>query len=573
MSTLTGTRHLVRLILRRDRLLLPLWVLVLAVLPITYAASFFELFPTAAERAAYLEGTARNPSIVALLGPAYGDSVGALTAQRSGFLLLIVALASLLTVIRHTRTEEEAGRRELLGGSVLGRHAGLTAALLVTYGADLVLGLLTAAGLVSTGLPVGGSVAYGLVTVLTGAVFATLGGLAAQLTETAGGARGVGLAGLGAAFGLRLAGDTAGNDWPSWLSPLGWAARVRPYEGSGGGCCFCRWPRRCCSPRSRTRSRSAAIWARACCRPARPGRRGRRVVRSVRAGVAAAPGQILWWSVGFGLLGLILGGAAEAAGRSVEGARGWRRSWPGSAGRPGWRTRTWGHAEPGRARRRRVRHPGRAADARRGGRRARRAGARHRYPALYLAAVARGVRAARPGGGARRDRSGHRPDVRAEHRRRPASWAGCSPRAWPRCRRRGCWPGSPCCSTACCPGSRPPPGWRWRSACSRAARRRAGAGPVAAGRVPVHALPRCCAPRGPHPALRADGVGGDPGHSRPAHVPPPRHPRRLKPLILHLWPRRRCESPSRRAASARSREGAGGAGVASLRIIRRCGGR
>ncbi|MGC1215303.1 MAG: ABC transporter permease, partial [Micromonospora sp.] len=30
-------------------------------------------------------------------------------------------------------------------------------------------------------------------------------------------------------------------------------------------------------------------------------------------------GQILWWSVGFGLLGLILGGAAKAAGKSVEG--------------------------------------------------------------------------------------------------------------------------------------------------------------------------------------------------------------------------------------------------------------
>nr|WP_258544890.1 hypothetical protein [Micromonospora provocatoris] len=267
MSALTGTRHLVRLILRRDRLLLPLWVLVLAVLPMTYAASYFELFPTAAERAAYLEGTARNPSIVALLGPAYGDSIGGLTAQRSGFLLLIVALASLLTVIRHTRTEEEAGRRELLGGSVLGRHAGLTAALLVTYAAGLVLGLLTAAGLVSTGLPVGGSLAYGLVTVLTGVVFATLGGLAAQLTETAGGARGIGLAGLGAAFGLRLAGDTAGNagraGCPRWAGVPA-SGRTR---GSGGGCCCCRWRPRCCSPRSRTPSRSAATWAPACCHP------------------------------------------------------------------------------------------------------------------------------------------------------------------------------------------------------------------------------------------------------------------------------------------------------------------
>ena len=40
-----------------------------------------------------------------------------------------------LTVIRNTREEEETGRRELLGSTVMGRHASLTAALLVASGA------------------------------------------------------------------------------------------------------------------------------------------------------------------------------------------------------------------------------------------------------------------------------------------------------------------------------------------------------------------------------------------------------------------------------------------------------
>ncbi|MEU2613084.1 ABC transporter permease [Micromonospora sp. NPDC007271] len=320
MSTLTGTRHLVRLILRRDRFVLPLWVLLLAVLPVTYAASFFELFPTAAARAAYVTGTARNPSIVALLGPVYGDSVGALTAQRGGFLLVVVALASLLTVIRHTRTEEEAGRRELLGGTVLGRYAGLTAALLVTYAADLLLGLLTVAGLVATGLPVAGSFAYGLATALTGVAFATIGGLAAQLTETAGGARGIAIAVLGAGFGLRLVGDTATHDWPSWLSPLGWAPRVRAYEGE-------RWwvlalplaasvlLAAVAYPMSVRRDLGAGLL------PPRlgPATAGRALAGPFGLAWRLHRGQILWWSVGFGLLGLILGGAAQAAGRSVEG--------------------------------------------------------------------------------------------------------------------------------------------------------------------------------------------------------------------------------------------------------------
>ncbi|MFF5172653.1 ABC transporter permease [Micromonospora sp. NPDC000089] len=320
MSTLTGGRHLARLMLRRDRLLLPLWVLVLTVLPVSYAKSFFELFPTAAERAAYAAGTARNPSIVALLGPLYGESVGALTAQRGGFLLTLVALASLLTVVRHTRTEEEAGRRELLGGSVLGRYAGLTAALAVTYAADLLLGLLTAAGLVATGLPAAGSLAYGSATALTGVVFATVGGLAAQLTETAGGARGIAIAVLGAAFGLRLAGDTAEREWLSWLSPLGWAPRIRAYEGD-------RWwvlalpvlasalLATAAYPLSVRRDLGAGLL---------PPRLGRPAAGPALAGPFGLAwrlhrGQLLWWSVGFGLLGLILGGAAQAAGRSVEG--------------------------------------------------------------------------------------------------------------------------------------------------------------------------------------------------------------------------------------------------------------
>ncbi|MFI9641224.1 ABC transporter permease [Micromonospora sp. NPDC051925] len=320
MSTLTGTGHLARLILRRDRVVLPIWVLLLAVLPMSYATSFFALFPTVAERAAYATGTARNPSIVALLGPVYGDSVGALTAQRGGFLQLIVGLAALLTVIRHTRTEEEAGRRELLGATVLGRYAGLTAALLVTYAASLLLGLLAAAGLASTGLPVAGSLAYGLSGTLVGVVFATVGGLAAQLTETAGGARGIALGALGVAFALRLAGDTASNDWPSWLSPLGWAPRIRAYEGE-------RWwvlalpvaltvlLAVVAYPVSVRRDLGAGVL------PSRlgPVRAGRALSGPFGLAWRLHRGQLLGWSVGFGLLGLILGGAAEAAGRSVAG--------------------------------------------------------------------------------------------------------------------------------------------------------------------------------------------------------------------------------------------------------------
>ncbi|MFC4021072.1 ABC transporter permease [Micromonospora sp. GCM10011542] len=324
MSAFTGTRHLLRLILRRDRVVLPIWVLLLAVLPASYAGTYAELYPTAPERAAYLAGTASNPSIVALLGPVYGDSVGALAVQRAGLLALIVALVSVLTVVRHTRTEEEAGRRELLGATVLGRYAGLTAALLVAYTANLLLGLLTAGGLAAAGLPGAGSLLFGAGVALTGIVFATVGGLAAQLTESAGGARGIGLGVLGLAFVLRLAGDAGGSgggaEWLSWLSPLGWAARGRAFAGE-------RWwvlllpvlltalVAAVTYPVSVRRDLGAGVF------PPRlgPATAGARLTGPIGLAWRLHRGQLLGWTVGFGLLGLVLGGAADAAGDAVRG--------------------------------------------------------------------------------------------------------------------------------------------------------------------------------------------------------------------------------------------------------------
>jgi ABC-2 type transport system permease protein len=118
----------------------------------------------------------------------FGATLGALIVWRAGLVFTIVGLASLLTVIRHTRTDEEAGRRELLGATVVGRNAPLAAALLVTFAADLLLGAILVAGILALGLPATGSVAYGLAVAAAGWMFAAVGALAAQLTEGASGA-------------------------------------------------------------------------------------------------------------------------------------------------------------------------------------------------------------------------------------------------------------------------------------------------------------------------------------------------------------------------------------------------
>jgi ABC-2 type transport system permease protein len=315
----TGTRGLVRLILRRDRWLLPLWVLPLGLMPVSYATSFADLFPTAASRQAYADLSATNAGFVTLYGPLTGASVGELVAWRAGFIPVVVGLLSLLTVIRHTRTEEEAGRRELLGATVLARHAGLTAALLVTCAADLVLGALVAVGTAAWGLPLAGSVAMGAQFTLAGWVFAAVGAVAAQLTDGAGAARGIAVATLGVSYLLRVVGDLSDPlGFLSWASPIGWVQRLRPYAGE-------RW---WLVPAAVGLTAVLAVVAYqlsarrdvgAGLLPARPGPAV--AGRGLRSPLALAwrlhRGLLAGWVAGFAVLGVTFGGIAQGVGSMI----------------------------------------------------------------------------------------------------------------------------------------------------------------------------------------------------------------------------------------------------------------
>jgi ABC-2 type transport system permease protein len=235
LSSLAGTSALIRLILRRDRLALAIWIVMPALLAAGIASTFINLYPTAQARQAFAAQVASSPAETALLGPVYAPTLGGLVAWRwiiPG--VIVLGLANLFTVIRHTRTNEEAGRRELLGSTVTGRHADLAAALIVTFVADVVAALLVAGGLIGSGLPAVGSLALGLAVAAVGWTIAAAAGVAAQLTESAGAAKGIAGAILGLLYLLRAigaAGASSGLGWLSWLSPVGWAGEIRAFAG------------------------------------------------------------------------------------------------------------------------------------------------------------------------------------------------------------------------------------------------------------------------------------------------------------------------------------------------------
>lgn len=230
-SDFTGTLGLLRLYLRRDRIVLPLWILLLSVpLSTVYVGSIASIYPDEPQRAAFAATIMGSPAQRAMYGEIYNDSLGAVGIWKAGIFHTLIAVAVILTVIRHTRVEEESGRAELLDSTVVGRYAGLTAALILAFGASIATGLIGTAGLFGTDVPRSGSLAFGLALTASGIVFAAVAAVAAQLSANARTARGIALGVLGAAFALRAVGD-AGSGVLSWLSPLGWSLQVRPYAG------------------------------------------------------------------------------------------------------------------------------------------------------------------------------------------------------------------------------------------------------------------------------------------------------------------------------------------------------
>ncbi|QWF77955.1 ABC transporter permease [Amycolatopsis sp. CA-230715] len=232
MNALTGTRMLIRLALRLDRIRLPLWIGVFVVVAAASAAATVALYPGAADRAAIADSVNSVPAMLALYGPVYAPTAGATAVFKlGGFGAALVGLLMILTVVRHTRAEEESGRLELVGAAVTGRSAALAAALTVVSAASLVLGLVTAFGLVAAGLPWAGSFAFGLGWAVTGLAFGSLAAVTAQLTRGARTASGLAAAALVVAYVLRAVGDATGNAWLSWLSPIGWAHQLHAYAG------------------------------------------------------------------------------------------------------------------------------------------------------------------------------------------------------------------------------------------------------------------------------------------------------------------------------------------------------
>ncbi|WP_234788686.1 ABC transporter permease [Mycolicibacterium iranicum] len=233
-SPWTGTGHLIRLALRRDRVRLSVWVASLTLM-MFYAPPAVRLaYPEEAQRQARVD-LLKTPAGMMLGGPMFGGNetdLGAMIANEL-MLTLIVAtsILAILTVVRHTRAEEESGAAELVLASVVGRYARTTAALTVVIGVNVVLAVAMTAAMATAGFSVADSAAMCLGVTAVATVFGAVAAVTAQMWRVGRAATGAAMAALALAAFVRGIGDVIDHSGSalSWFSPIAWAQQMRAF--------------------------------------------------------------------------------------------------------------------------------------------------------------------------------------------------------------------------------------------------------------------------------------------------------------------------------------------------------
>ena len=233
MEDFTGIGKLVRLNIRRDWKLLLAWALVISLYMVVVITSFIDLYTTPQMITQFVAETNSSLAEVALVGKILSPTLGALIAWKAGLPMYILGgLASFLVVIKYTRTEEDTGRLELVSSMAVGKYAGLTAALIVAFGINLVIAAIAIAILLGFGIPAAGSIAFALSIAVLGCFFASVGGITAQICGSTGPARAFAGGILALAYLIRMVADGASISWLSWVTPAGWMEQVQPYSGN-----------------------------------------------------------------------------------------------------------------------------------------------------------------------------------------------------------------------------------------------------------------------------------------------------------------------------------------------------
>lgn len=234
---LTGTWSLTRLLLRRSWLMISATVLTLFLLVYGSVVATIDLYPDAQSRLVAARAANASPAVIGMYGRIYDQtSLGGIGAAKLTMICYIaLAILAIAIVRRATRAEEESGRIELLGSTVMGHRAPLAAGVLVATGTSLLTGLLIALACGYGGFDWPGSWVAGASVAAAGINWTGITAICVQLSASNRVCGAWAFGSLGGAFLLRMLGDLQDGHVVGtvlqWLGPLGWSQQARPFGG------------------------------------------------------------------------------------------------------------------------------------------------------------------------------------------------------------------------------------------------------------------------------------------------------------------------------------------------------
>jgi ABC-2 type transport system permease protein len=229
-----ATRAVARRVFADSRVRTLVFALFFAFYAFANAAGYRHAYPTLADRLEFARTFGANRTLELFYGAPHDlATIGGYTAWRvGGFAAIVAGVWGLLAAVRATRTEEEAGRQELVLAGVVGRRGVFLAALAAIAGGVAVLWSAIFLALAAARLQVGGSAYLALAVVSPIPVFVGVGVLAAQIAATRRLALELASAVLALAFLLRVVADlSTGLGWLRWTTPLGWSEQLRAFAG------------------------------------------------------------------------------------------------------------------------------------------------------------------------------------------------------------------------------------------------------------------------------------------------------------------------------------------------------
>jgi ABC-2 type transport system permease protein len=173
-----------------------------------------------------------NPAVRMMNGvPRALDTAGGFTVWDGGWMMqIIIAVWAVLTTSRLLRGEEDIDRTDLLLAAPV-RATAVTAVVVSLLAAEsMLVGAVAAVTMGLTGQEWTGSLLLGVGLAAVGATFVGGTAVVSQLVEVRRRVAGLSTGLLGAAYLLRMVGNSADSrSWVRWTTPLGWMEQLQPF--------------------------------------------------------------------------------------------------------------------------------------------------------------------------------------------------------------------------------------------------------------------------------------------------------------------------------------------------------